>query len=388
MSPATVATSTTYTAVRSGFQRKGFYAEGLFWAFYSDGTNAGWEFSNDGTTWDGGFTSIGACTSGRYFSVWFDGTYVHYARTDLGGTFDLFYRRGTPVNDGTITWSAVEQTVYAGSSGDAYHFPCIAVDTNGYAWIGAVNDDPGGDDFPVILKNDNNDGTWSNDFIAVLKETDTSTWKVVPVPLTSGKVYVVYCMNAAAPLGKLYDSGWGSEESDLADYAIEGGSAFSAAADGDDVHFVYNRDVTYQIRYNKRVYGVGWNADDVLVQDGVALQTIPALSVDPSRGDLYCFWASLSTDHVYYKKYSSGSWGDLVDWIDETADLLEPTPEPTPEPIVDTPPEFEQESEPEPEGGFPILLALLAAVVGAGIGVGQGFKEEHLDRPAPTLKKL
>jgi len=100
LSPATVATNTTRHAVNYGFQRKGFYAAGRFWAFYSDGTNAGWKTSADGTTWTGAFTSIAACIYGTHFSVWFDGTYVHYARYK---TNDLFYRRGTPVDDGTIT---------------------------------------------------------------------------------------------------------------------------------------------------------------------------------------------------------------------------------------------------------------------------------------------
>lgn len=322
--PATVATSTTVNAVSYGFLRKGFYAEGLFWAFYSDGTNAGWEFSNDGTTWTGAFTNIGACNDGRYFSVRFDGTHISYVRTDFAGTYDTYYRRGTPVNDGTINWSAVEQTVYTGTGTDVYEHPCITVDTNGYAWIGAMHDKPDDDDLPVVLKNAAVDGTWALDFVYELSAVDHPGWRVCPVPLTGGKVYVVYCLHAQPPLGNLWNgAAWVGEENDLADYNIQYGNTFSAGAIVDNVHFVYNRDSTNQIRHNIRVWGAGWNVNDVLVQDAVTTACNPALSTDPSANTLYCFWTSTITDHVYYKQYSGGAWGGLVDWIDESTDGIQ-----------------------------------------------------------------
>lgn len=325
MSPATVDTSTSPDSVNYCFQRKGFFAAGRFWAFYSDGTNAGWEFSPDGITWVGAFTSIGTCNTGYRFSVWFDGTYIHYARYN-NVNYDLYYRRGTPVNDGTINWSAVEQTVYNGTSTDRYRYPCISVDTSGYAWIGANNDKPDGNDFPVILKNANNDGTWVTEVgfdPYELSAIDSTWWYVAPVPLTGGKVYVVYCLNGGVQYGRLYDAGWGAEENDLADFNISAGHNFSAVAFGDNVHFVYKKNAApHQIRHNERVWGVGWNAADVLVQDAVTVDCGPALSVESSTGRLYCFWTSTVTDHVYYKRYS-GAWGGLVDWIDESADNIQ-----------------------------------------------------------------
>ena len=318
---ATVSTSTQAGAITIAFQRKVFYAEGLFWAFFSNGVNAGWEFSSDGTTWTGAFTSIGACAGGDRFSVWVDDTYIHYARLNPR---DLFYRRGILVNDGTITWSAVEQTVDVGIATDHYDFPCITVDTNGYAWIGVMHDQPDDDDLPVVLKNANTDGTWSLDFAYELSAIDDLTWRVAPIALTAGKVYVVYCYASAAPLGKLYNAGWGAEENTLADHNIERGDAFSAVAIEDNVHFIYNRDTTNQIRHNERVWGVGWNVADVLVQDAVTATTTATLSADPSEGDLYCFWALSTTDHVYYKQYTGGAWdGAATDWVDETADDIQ-----------------------------------------------------------------
>ncbi len=317
---STVGTATQPFGVMHGRMRKSFYTAGRFWYFYSDGTNAGWETSTDGTTWAGSFTSIGACDRGHFFSIWFDGTYVHYARNDRTVGYDLYYRRGVPESDGSITWSAAEQLVQDGTATNTYETPTIAVDTNGYAWIGVYFDKQDGDDLPVIIKNANNDGTWALDFEYTLNATDEPGWAVTPVPLTDGKVYVIYARNAVT-LGRLYDSGWGSEENDVTDNAIERSYVYSAVTEGDDVHFVYTTDGNV-IRYNKRTFGVGWAAD-VQVQTGATVPTTPSLSIDAATGDLYCFWTKISTDHVYYKKYSSGSWGGLVDWIDESADDIQ-----------------------------------------------------------------
>jgi len=325
MSPSTVGTSLWSNAIPYCVQRKSFYANGRFWAFYSDGTNLVFRSSTDGITWTDA-TSLGACLAGDDAAIWFDGTYVHYARYDEDG-YDLFYRRGTPVSDGTITWSADEQTVYAGSYTTTFHYhPVIAVDSSGYAWIGTrgyymAHGYPARE-YPNIFKNANNDGTWSTDtgFPYELNAT-FGGWTVSPVPLTSQKMYVIYCNSGNSPLGILYDGSWGSEETDLADYVLGDDKLFSGVAEGDHVHFVYLRgEQTYQIRYNKRTYGTGWAANDVLVQDSVAYATSCALSID-AINDLYCFWSRDTTSHVYYKKCVSGTWDtDPTDWINEATD--------------------------------------------------------------------
>lgn len=315
----------TYWAVGYGYMRKGFCAEGLVWSFYvSTESLAGWETSEDGLNWSGDFTSIGPCVDGRYFSVWFDGTHIHYVRYKGSPEYDLFYRRGTPMSNGTINWCQLEQTVYNGTSTNRYRYPCIAVDTNGYAWIGIYYDKPDDNDFPAVLKNDNLDGTWALDFIKELNAVDDAAWKVCPVPLTDGKVYVVYCRDNQLPLGNLWNGAtWEGEENDLADYTIEGGYKFSVGAYGDNVHFTYNRNDTWQIRHNERVWDVGWNVTDVLVQDAVTIYCGPTLSIDTITGDLYCFWTNIDTDHVYYKRYTGATWGNLVDWIDESIDEIQ-----------------------------------------------------------------
>ena len=280
--------------------------------------NAVFESTVDPANWAGATTSIVACGDGDQLSIWFDGTYVHYVRYY---SFDLFYRRGEPQAGGTITWSAVEQVLYNGNGTDYYAQPCIAVDSDGYAWIGANYYD-GSDYTPYAIKNANNNGTWALDFATELDATSNISWRVAPIPLTSAKVYLIYCTPSNPPLGKLYNAGWGGEESDLADFIIANAYAFCAVANGDNVHFVYIRHVgDRSIRHNERVWGVGWNENDVLVQSSVANGTGPTLSIDTATGRLYCFWTATSTDHVYYKRYT-GVWGSLVDWIDESTDEI------------------------------------------------------------------
>jgi len=311
-----IGTSTDYYAVSFPPQRKSFYANGRFWVFYGNGTDMICATSTDGTSWT--LNTVRSIVSNAYFSVWFDGTYLHYvARAD----YTLYYRRGTPNADGTITWSTSEQTVYVGSESDYYDLPSISVDSNGYAFIGARYCNTSGN-YPSVLRNSFNDGSWQTAEEHILSSTD-GYWMVEPVPLTNGKMYVVYCANGLFPRGKLWSGSWGTEETDLGDYAIQNGYSFTAVAEGDDVHFIYNRDGTNQFRYNKRTYGVGWGTNDVLVQDNLETESSPALSIDTSTGNLYCFWVKTDTDHVYYKKCVDGTWdANPTDWIDESTDEI------------------------------------------------------------------
>jgi|YelNatPaOPRAMG01_1025707.scaffolds.fasta_scaffold06812_16 hypothetical protein len=312
--PSTVGTSTVATAFSYPPQRKSFYANGRFWVFYSDGTNLVYRTSTDGENWSNA-TTIGACDSGDKASVFFDGTYVHYMRY---AGYTNYYRRGIPNSDGSITWSANEQQI----TGSDWQSACLVVDSNGYAWVGYRKYVSGW--FPWVSKNSKKDGTWSTEFSYQLSTTASASWRVCPVPLTNGKMYVIYCYPNALPRGRLYDGSWGSEETDLADYNIQDAYAYSAVAEGDNVHFVYNRYSTYQIRYNKRVYGSGWQTNDVLVQDSMESTSAPALSIDTSTSNLYCFWAKTGTDHVYYKKCLNGTWeSTATDWIDESTDTIQ-----------------------------------------------------------------
>lgn len=323
-----IGTSTSTFSISYPFQRKIFYAASRFWAYYSDGTNMVWESTTDPADWSNSPTSIGAKSNGYSFSIFFDGTYVHYARSGTSGNYYvLYYRRGTPNSNGTITYSANEQTVYSGLYNDYYEFPQVAVDDAGYAWIGARYRTITSY-YPYALKNANNDGTWSTASSTKLHTTSDTSWVVSPIPLTSQKMYVIYAsagISGGYAYGKLYSGSFGSQET-CDSYAIQVNYGFSATNEGDNVHFSYLRYGTYQIRYRFRTYGSSpaWGTD-TLVQNSVDASTCPVLSIETSTYNVYCFWMDKPTaDHIYYAiRYSSNSsWSGAVDWIDESSDTI------------------------------------------------------------------
>ncbi len=113
--PSLVGTSTSAYANSYPFQRKEFYANGLIWKFYSDGTNMVYKTSSDGVTWSAA-TAIREATYGYRFSVDFNGTHLAYAYASSASGDSLYWRMGVPNSDGTITWSAPEQVAVAGAS--------------------------------------------------------------------------------------------------------------------------------------------------------------------------------------------------------------------------------------------------------------------------------
>jgi len=325
--PSTVDdTLTINTATQYPYQRKSFYANSRYWVFYSDGTNMVYKTSTDGSTWSSA-TSVRACTSGDKFSIWFDGTYVHYAYADLTADTPLYYRRGTPNADGTITWST-EQTAGASYTSWMYKCPMVSVDSGGYPWIGFRRQEVSGATYyyPYVIKSSTNDGTFVRDTTIdssgykKLSTTSVDYWHVSPIPLTGGKVYVIYARYDYYVYGILWSgSAWGSQE--LSTSYINWGYHHSAVANGDDVHLVFLKFSTYDIIYRKRTYGTGWGSE-VTVQSATTSTSAPVLSIDTATGNLYCFWAGSPTaGHIYYKMCVSGTWDSTAtDWINEATD--------------------------------------------------------------------
>jgi hypothetical protein len=98
--PSLVGTSGSSVMIAYPFQRKSFFTQGRTWVFWADATNIYYSTSTDGSTWSS-TTTVRASGYGYTFSIWFDGTYIHYASAN-GGSY-IYYRRGLPNADGTIT---------------------------------------------------------------------------------------------------------------------------------------------------------------------------------------------------------------------------------------------------------------------------------------------
>jgi hypothetical protein len=329
VNPSLVGTSTSGLGVSYPFQRKSFYANGRFWVFYSDGTNMVYCTSTDGSTWTSP-TTVRTATFGYMFSIWFDGTYLHYA---YGSGGSLYYRRGTPNSDGTITWSAAEQTVSTTYNYTTY--PMVSVDSNGYVWIGYYDRYYDGTNYyyyPYVIKSGNNDGTWGttpSGFPYQLSTISTTGWGVSVIPLTAGKMLVVYGYGGSVLRVRAWTgSNWLTEVTTTS--SIQGGEYRSEVAQGDDVHLTFLKYSTYDILYVKYTYATNSLGTETTLVAGATLYSAPDMCIDANTNDLYVFAATKTTgtpsgwtaNHIYYIKYTSGAWGSWTDWIDESAEVL------------------------------------------------------------------
>jgi uncharacterized protein YxjI len=325
--PSVVGTTTTTTATWYPFQRKSFYANGRFWVFYSDGTNMVYKTSTDGLTWSQ-VNIVRPCTSGSYFSIWFDETYLHYAYAATTVNTPLYYRRGLPNSDGSITWST-ENEVAIPTIYNRVYYPFVSVDSNGYPWIGYI-DRTGANYYPYVVKGSANDGTFGTPTITQLSTTRSINWRVSIIPLTEGKMLAIYARNGQTIRAKRWDgSSWGSEKATTSSIAY--GYSFSAVAQGDDVHLVFLT-TTYNIIYTKYTYSSDSFGPETILISGATSTSAPVISIDASTKNLYVFAATKTTgtpsgwiaNHIYYKIYftSSGSWSDWIDWINESSEIL------------------------------------------------------------------
>jgi len=314
LDPSTVGTTTTTTAPQYPFQRKSLYANGLFWGFYSNGTNLVYYTSPDNVNWTVGASSpIRACTIGFRFSVFVDTSgYLHYAYCLATSNQPILYRRGYLESDGSITWSAVEQTVLAGAAGKYYHVPCISTDSADYPWIGYRWYD-GTFDYPYVTKSSTKDGTWTTETPTFPYQLSTSvdTYRVAPIPLTSQRMLVIYTSGYYIRSKQWNGSAFGAERT-TDDVYLVANYCFSAVNEGDDVHLALLQDNLaggYNILHYIHTYATDSWGSPTTVQASVTITSAPVLSIDTINGELYCFWAgSPVIDYIYYKKYSSGAW--------------------------------------------------------------------------------
>ena len=315
-----VGESETKEALSYPFQRKGFFANGLDWVFYSDGQDMVFHTSQGGVNWSAP-TEVRAATSGEQFSVWFDGTYVHYAFADGLPGHSVYYRRGVPNADGTITWStSSEQEAVAKNLKMRYLVPCIAVDSDGYPWIGYRRVDAANNKFPDITKSSSNNGNWTTakGFPYDLEIWTAAYWVAAPIPLTQGKMLAIFSSHGHYLRAKSWN---GTAWSQLATstginhtrYAVTS-AYFSAVAKGDEVHIVFlsGKDIHYT-RYdfaynwfNLILFYPGTFIPEPVIQSGLTESSAPVLGLDPA-GDLDLYYAGApATNHIYYKKVSGG----------------------------------------------------------------------------------
>jgi hypothetical protein len=319
-----VGDTTTNYATSYNFQRKGFYAEGLYWVFYCNGSDLVYKTSSDGSTWSSLTLIRENVTGGFQFSIAYNGTVMGYALADGVNWHSIYYRAGTPQSDGSINWLAAEQNVGAGILNYYYEYPVLAYENGGYPWISYSNGTgAGGVRSLFVLRSWTTDGTWGtgSGFPYNLTTYNTTGTSSI-IPLQSNRMYVVgSSIDDANLTGFLWNgAAFSSAESILADGTIFASVSYALAAASDDVWVIYATGTNTSII--KRTYASStW---------GSATQLYSGASQDPTITkdgiNLYCGWiVGVNATHftIYSRNYISSSWqtttsttiaGDLWDY--------------------------------------------------------------------------
>src|SRR5690606_27545500 len=119
---------------------------------------------------------------GSYFDSYYDGTYFYYARTDVSDG-DIYFRKGTPNSDGSVTWAAVEQSVAVGSVNTV---AIAAIDGYPYIYFNPAN-------HSTLYKSSTNDGTWSTDATFTHDmDSGNNTSVITVLTLSDGDIYTLF----------------------------------------------------------------------------------------------------------------------------------------------------------------------------------------------------
>ena len=301
----------------------GFYANGLYWSFYEDADNnvVFRTSADDGVTWSA--RTVIRVTDDN-FSVYFDGTYMHYAIARTA-TLRVYYRRGLPNADGTITWSAAESAAEQTGSAPGSVYPDVTVDTAGRPWITygyrtAVHT-------VRVSRSSTTDGTWVTDGVAGFPYTAYNpavpgTSNQALVPLTSNRMVALYSQNDALAVRARRWTGaaWGGETTTAS--APKGIDTWSAiAGPADTVHVSLLDGAGDDVRYTEYYYFTNSFGAETVLETDSTVNSDPKIIRGNTTNDLWVFWMhGPVAEHIYYRHYddSTGVWNARVDWIDES----------------------------------------------------------------------
>lgn len=263
---ALVATSTATNgwAVNYPKQRKTFLIGDRVWVFYSDGNQAMARTTTDGETFTEPFPIRTGAVFGHRIGWDFDGEHLHYAYCDATPGADLFYRRGTPRENGTIDWSADEQLVLDVPVATNVMYPDVVVDDERRPWIAYMIFEGGFETPPqdqVVTRSDETDGSWSTSdgFPVILVDDSRGDFPhTTGVALPGGKTYWVYNLDGERRYrGRLFDGATWHPEEVITDEESRYG-LFNTVADGEVIHLVYGGAQKF---YKRRSADGAWGAE-------------------------------------------------------------------------------------------------------------------------------
>jgi len=349
--PTTITVDGIEQSAQLPYQRKAFYANGRYWAFFISNAEMKFSSSADGVTWEA-LISIRAAAEGAEFSTWLQEIggiwYIHYAYSDVVGGSALYYRRGILNANGTITWSA-EQIAVAQDPGYEYESIGIVMDQIPAVWICYVKveiADPN-NTVPMVTHSITSP-SWATSpgFPFMLTATQDASWTIIMVPW-SMEIIAIYAADGGNIYSRIYTGGMWFPEVDTG-HDIISSYRMSAAAEYFDItgaptdaHLVF-QDLNEDLIHTSYSLAGGWSAPHtILAASDPLAPMLTALwygnedgaSMRPSQ-QLYCFWLPLTADpianYVTYKvsRDSGATWTNeaggagSTSWCDETAEGL------------------------------------------------------------------
>lgn len=308
-----------------------FFGQGRFWTFWQDKNyESAWAASStDGYTWTSP-DSICALDGGQLDFSEFVATYnngdIHYA---VHRGTNVYYRKGKPTSDGTISWYNSEQI--AKDSGAA-RVDAIQVDSSGYVYI-AYSNPAANYANPYITKGSINAGSWSTES-GYPRTLGTGIYWLNDVTLQAmdnNKMYAIWGDNGTKSVGNYYDGATWAQHTfpnELDSYGT-GRHFTDLYADGDTLHYIcHNHNQSPDELYYTTWINGTWSTHTTICTpdytEGVAVRVF--------NNNIYVFWkedlgvTAASTMRMNYRMTPIGSstfgetvalyenWGRGVTW--------------------------------------------------------------------------
>ena len=293
-----IGTSDTFATISANHQRKLFYTNGLHWIFFCNGTQIFYSSSSNGINWNKPI-AVENSSSGSAISIWFDQK-IHYVYASGVQGSPVLYRRGEIVGK-EIIWE--EYSTCIESRGPSYRYfngYCIK-DGHGYPWAACLGSDEGSWCAYAVKALVVEGNAWMQP--QIIFGPFVTPARVAILPLEDGKVYAV-CAGTDGARGRLWNgTSWGSEEV-ITSASLVAEYGYSAASLGDKVHLVLLEKSKHDILYFLRTDEANWQEE--VVERGLDDLSLPAICLDESNGNLYCFWIHNNT--IWLKEKVNGVW--------------------------------------------------------------------------------
>jgi hypothetical protein len=346
----------TDEALGQSYQHHSFYAEGRLWIFYmqdSPSYRIVYTSSADGITWKSAAAVIeyectygdGCSKNGSMFDLWYDYTDGNIDFCVVNTSDEdkpIYYRRGVPVSDGTITWNGTWQIAVAGEAGNRFWTPVIAVNTSNNPAIAYTVTD--GSNFNVNLSvSSTANGSWTSTTDSPIgncsNSSDHTLWGSI-IPVTNGNFSLTYLTGPTTDsltLSHVYagvlDGNWSYYDRDFVsatDFAFANSYYYdtvhaATTNNSDDVFIVYTDDGA-DILFNWRDNGSAWD-HEVTVDTGTYY---PSLALRNASKDMVLSALKINTvlpEALYSADFDFATltWGTVTKVYDGDYDVSSDT---------------------------------------------------------------